>query len=45
MGDDWDLQLVGESTTVTPSSADPSSEDVVTALCLDEVVRNTVSFK
>lgn len=38
VGDDWVLPFftVGESTTVTPSSADPSSEDAVTEgmLCL-----------
>lgn len=38
MGDDCDLWLVGESTTVTPSSADPSSEDDVTAHCLCGIV-------
>lgn len=36
IGDDADLPLVGESMTVTPSSADPSSEDGVAALCLQE---------
>lgn len=44
MGDDCDLWLVGESTTVTPSSADPSSEEDVTAHCLRGIVSTGQGF-
>lgn len=45
MGDDCDLWLVGESTTVTPSSADPSSEEDVTAHCLRGIVSTVADFQ